>query len=130
MDMQRYNVPVSQKVFDHIDSITVEQVIEKITPRGNGKKIKSNKPKQGIFAYIWRQCTFHSGIDPTMPCTDVFDLSDGIKEATGEDIGFSILDETRKLLLDKLEKLADGAMDRIPGINKYKTALSYKGLLY
>lgn len=47
---------------------------------GRGGKLRSAKPKQGIYAYVWRMCTFHSGIDPTMPVVAEMDLQRGIKE--------------------------------------------------
>lgn len=47
---------------------------------GRGGKLRSAKPKQGIYAYVWRMCTFHSGIDPTMPVVAEMDLQRGIAE--------------------------------------------------
>ncbi len=51
---------------------------------GRGGKLRSAKPKQGIYAYIWRMCTFHSGIDPTMPVVAEMDLQRGIEEVLKE----------------------------------------------
>jgi hypothetical protein len=51
---------------------------------GRGGKLRSAKPKQGIYAYIWRMCTFHSGIDPTMPVVAEMDLQRGIEEVLQE----------------------------------------------
>ncbi len=64
--------------------VSKASVIRHCTPRGNGTAIKSNKPKDGIHAYIWRMATFHSAIDPCMPCTADFDLADGIEALTGQ----------------------------------------------
>lgn len=51
---------------------------------GRGGKLRSAKPKQGIYAYVWRMCTFHSGIDPTMPVVAEMDLQRGIAEVLKE----------------------------------------------
>lgn len=48
------------------------------------KGLRSAKPKNGIYAYIWRMCTFHSGIDPTMPVVADLDLQLGIAEVLKE----------------------------------------------
>lgn len=117
MNLDKYRQPVPQSVLDHVSNITVEEIIKKCTPRGNGKSIKTGKPREGIYAYIWRWMRFHSGIDTTMPCTDIWDLSQGIEETCGVDIGISLLDSSRKELLDILEKKVDEALLRIPGAN-------------
>ncbi len=71
---------VSKAVSDILRSVAhnEEQAFKVLS--GRGGKLRSAKPKQGIYAYIWRQCTFHSGIDPTMPVVADLDLQKGIAE--------------------------------------------------
>lgn len=113
--MEKYRIPVPFEVFECIDAITVEDILKATTPRGNGRSLKTNKPKDGVMAYIWRWMRFHSGEDTTRPCTDTFDLSNGIEERTGVCLGFSLSDPTRKDLYDRLEKKVFLALKVIPG---------------
>ena len=65
------------------DLLTLPNMLRDCTPRGSGKAIKTNKPKNGVMAYVWRMARFHNGTDTTMPMTATFDLGAGIREMTG-----------------------------------------------
>ena len=65
---------------------SVDQVIRVISPRGNGKKIKTNKPKDGWFAYVWRQARFNVGDDMTLPVMAEYDLVDWVRKHLGRKI--------------------------------------------
>lgn len=110
--------------------LTVEKIIKQITPRGNGKYIKKNKPKNGIYAYIWRMCRFHNGEDPCMPVTANWDLSNGIKETYEMEYGFLFkYSEEEKAVVNLLNKLVDDTLDKL-GHDKNAAAKRWKGLLY
>ena len=128
-DLTKYRIAVPQEVLDFVNAITVEDCIKQCTPRGNGKYIKKCKPKNGILAYVWRHCRFHNGDDMTMPCTDLWDLCDGIKQSCGVELGISTIDTTRRELLGLLDKLVDATLDAIPGQDKNRNAKRWRGLL-
>ena len=84
-------------------SVTLEKMIAECTPRGNGRGIKSNKPTDGIMAFIWRMARFYNGVDPTMPITCYWDLEDGISRLTGLSISTCIVTENVKIVLNCLD---------------------------
>jgi len=73
--------------------ISIENLVKELSPRGNGKTIKSNKPKNGIHAYVWRMARFYGGIDTCIPMTANWDLHTGIEETFGVKYYTSIKDE-------------------------------------
>ena len=112
---------------DYVKSITIEDVIKDITPRGNGKSVKTNKPKNGAHAYIWRMVRFHAGIDTTMPITCTWYLEDKLEEITGNKYRFSVVREgsEEKEVLNHVDQIVDDVIDKL-GLNKYKAALTWK----
>lgn len=76
------------------------------TPRGDGSSIKTNKPSDGVMAYVWRMARFHSGADVTMPVTATWDLSDGLEALTGTNYGFVILSENHRKVTAFLDEKA------------------------
>ena len=87
--------------------------IKQISAHGRGEGIKSNKPKDGIWAYVWRMARFHSGIDPRMPVTATWDLSSEIEKQTGWYILFGILSPEEKQLLNQLDELVDRILPKL-----------------
>lgn len=117
------------KNLEYVKSLTVEQALKAISPRGNGKSIKTAKPKDGVMVYVWRMARFHSGQDTTMPMTCFWDLERGLKEATGEELKFTFFHEDQKAVLNVLDALVDQALVRM-GYSTMEAAKRYKGLLY
>ena len=108
----RREVPVPEEVMKLIDKISkdVDEAVRQLSAHGKGQTLKTGKPKDGIYAYVWRMARFHSGADPKMPVTCDWDLSNGIEERTGINISFCLTDKTRKEVLDKLDDLAEKAL--------------------
>lgn len=48
--------------------------------KGRDGGLRPSKPKDPLYAYIWRMARFHSGDDPRMPVTADFDLAEGITQ--------------------------------------------------
>jgi hypothetical protein len=46
---------------------------------GRGGSLRPSKPKDLVFAYLWRMARFHSGDDPRMPVMADFDLAQGLQ---------------------------------------------------
>lgn len=124
-----------EKVDSYINALVsdIDGAFRELTPRGKGGKIKTNKPKEGCLAYVWRMCRFHCGDDMTMPVCADWDVSNGIQAATGEKVVFYLKDDSGKNweVLRKLDDLADKVLDRVYGpLAKFNAARRYKGLLY
>lgn len=95
---------VMVKLTNHLSE---QNVINQCTPRGNGKSIKTNKPKDGIMVYIWRMARFHNGTDMTMPMMCYFDLGDGIEHLTGISLCISITTPNVKQVLEFCDVVVD-----------------------
>jgi hypothetical protein len=61
------------------DVIRDEQVAIKAL-KGRDGGLRPSKPKDPLYAYIWRMARFHSGDDPRMPVTADFDLAEGVTQ--------------------------------------------------
>lgn len=112
-----YTEHVPAEIVNLIDAIVenTELAIKKCTVRGLGKKIKTNKPTDGIYAYVWRMARFHSGADMHIPTTHDWDLTDGIEARTGIKVYFDIASFERKAILDALDKLAERVVVAVGG---------------
>lgn len=72
---------IQQNIEDIIQSVIHDKskAVKKLKGRNGG--LRTQKPKHdGIYAYLWRMCRFHSGIDPRMPIMADFDLATGIQD--------------------------------------------------
>jgi hypothetical protein len=87
--------------------VTGEAVIQACTVRGKGQQIKTNKPSDGVMAYVWRMARFNNGADVTIPVTCYWDLSDGVKALTGVKDSFSIMTPESREVVDMLNRTAD-----------------------
>lgn len=117
---------------EHIEAVCadVKRAVKEISVHGKGQRIKTNKPKDGVYAFVWRMARFHSGQDPRMPVCADWDLSAGIKAATGEDMKFYVVraGSVEKQIMDKLDKLVDACLiemkiDRFGGARVWAKAL-------
>lgn len=116
--------PVPEKIMKYIKKIShdLDGAIKELSVRGRGEKLKTNKPKNGIYAYVWRMARFNSGDDIKMPITAVFDLSQGIEDKFGISINFAITrGKGRKEILQDLEELADKVLVKL-GRDKFAAA--------
>ena len=81
-------------------------LISQITPRGNGKAIKTNCPKDGIAAYVWRMCRFELGHDMTYPITCFFKLANQVeKDGIVKHFKCGVFGPEEKAILDKLDAI-------------------------
>lgn len=112
---------VLAKLADHA---TLANVIKECTPRGKGGSIKSNKPKDGVMAYIWRMARFHNGTDVTMPMMCSFDLGKGIEALTGIPLCISLIRPNVRKVLDFCDVMADELVAATGG-NKNAAALRW-----
>jgi len=123
---------VDPEVMTYIKKMSSDDdtAMREITVRGNGKQLKTNKPKNGVYAYVWRMVRFHSGEDPTMPTTATWDLSREIQEKTGVKITFGITRNDKKKLLEMLDRQADRCLIALGlnpngAANRWKRAFGY-----
>lgn len=101
--------------------ITEHNALKEISPRGNCKDIKTNKPKNGIYAYIWRMARFYSGQDTCMPMTASWDLHSGIETVFGvkywtsqkDERGITVKAYQSKEIEDYLDLLAEKLVDQL-----------------
>ena len=84
--------------------------IRELSPGGTEHGLKFNKPKNGIWAYVWRLAKFRSGVDPRTPMRADWDLSDEIEQQTGWRVNFYAgNDPAQKAIL----KALDGQVNRV-----------------
>ena len=66
----------------------LDRLVYVLRGRGRDGGLRASKPKDarsdGLIRYIWRMCRFHANIDPSMPVTATWDLSDWL-DARGLD---------------------------------------------
>lgn len=117
-ERHEFTAEVAAQVLAHV---SWEGIIKNCTPRGNGKAIKTNRPADGIYAYIWRQARFHSGIDPTMPVMDEIYLANAIEDLTKKNVSIAVRNEEAKAMLKALEAWADKLVDHV-GLDRYAGA--------
>jgi hypothetical protein len=71
-------------IFTSLEShVTMPKLVAACTVRGRGESIKTNKPTDGIYAYVWRMARFNGGLDTFVPLTAFYDLEAGIRQITG-----------------------------------------------
>lgn len=92
-------------------------------------KLKTNKPANGIDAYVWRMVRFHSGADVTLPMTAAWGILRELKTQ-----GFQIEHKdyygaVENEILKTLDYTVDAVMVELK-LNPYKGVLRWKGLLY
>jgi len=107
--MDKYTDPVPGYIMEDIAKIAKDWASAAIAVSSYGKcqKLKTKKPHDLIYAYVWRQARFHSGADMTMPMQCYFDLEMGIAKKFGVRVSFHRLDESRKAVLDSLDACVD-----------------------
>ena len=107
--------------------------IAKISPRGNGAKVKTCKPKDALWSYVWRMARFNVGDDMTLPMTAEFALSSALKshlpDAGGWDgVKFNINSEQSRenrgvqAVAAKLLDSVSMASIAVMGLNPYQGA--------
>ncbi len=84
--------------------------IKELSPRGTEHGLKFNKPKDGIWAYVWRLAKFRSGVDPRTPMRADWDLSDEIEKKTGWRVNFYANDDPAQ---KAVMKALDGQVTRV-----------------
>jgi hypothetical protein len=111
--MQAFDAPQAhsegfQKIAAYLSAkVTRETVLRACTNQG---KIRASKPKDGVFAYIWRWARFHNGADPCMPCTIEFDLDGQLeRDGVGVILGtkMTVSREEARFVQDMLEVWSD-----------------------
>jgi hypothetical protein len=98
------------------EHVTLQKLIAACTVRGRGESIKTNKPSDGVYAYVWRMARFNDGSDVCMPVTAFFDLEKGINEITGIPASFTFIREgQQKAICDWLDKWSQELVKRVGG---------------
>jgi hypothetical protein len=94
--------------------------------------VSTNKPNDGIEAYIWRMVRFFSGIDARMPMACDFHLAIGLERMTGAKVSMYggdayIFRECRKVC----DELVDGVQKSLNlgngGVMRWGRALGMIG---
>lgn len=94
--------------------ITHERLIEACTYE---KRLLSDKPVDGVFAFIWRLALYMSGVATSTPATAFVDLMDGVSRLTHLRVDIARVNALMKFLNDKAEELVDAG-----GSNRYAAA--------
>ena len=84
--------------------VTMPKLIASCTIQGRGESIKTNRPADGVYAYVWRMARFNNGADTSMPTTAFYDLEAGIKQATGFVVSFTLIRGGQQAICDWLDK--------------------------
>jgi hypothetical protein len=84
--------------------VTQERLVENCT---YNQRLVSDKPLDGVFAFIWRNARFMSGVDSQLPATAFIDLIDGISKLTHIRVDTSSVESIMQFLEGKAEKLVD-----------------------
>lgn len=114
------------KAIEH--KMELEWLLEQITVRGKKEKLKTNMPKDGIAAYVWRMARFHGGIDVSLPMTIHFRLANQIEKDIPESkFQCGIFGAFETNIMNKLDDLADKCLDRL-NMNPFKALSAWKGL--
>ena len=115
----------AKQVMDELgETMTLEAMIEACTPHGKGKGIKTNKPADGIMAYVWRMARFNNGDDPTMPVTAYWDLADGLSKRLGHRISTAMINDDLKVICRFLEGKSDELITATGG-NRFSAAIHW-----
>ena len=69
--------------------------------------VKTGKPKEYLYAYIWRMARFYSGDDVTLPMTADYDLVWGLRELTGNDALSSYTHPEVRQIAKELDAVAE-----------------------
>jgi hypothetical protein len=97
--------------------ITREHLVEACT---YDQRLLSDKPVDGVFAFIWRLALYMSGVAPTIPATAFVDLMDGISRLTHLRVDVARVPTLMQLLKNKAEELVDAV-----GGNRHSGALRW-----
>jgi hypothetical protein len=109
--------------------MTMDFVLPQITVRGNCKQLKTNRPKDGIAAYVWRMVRFHGGIDVCLPMTIHFHLANQVEnDIPGIKFKCGIFGAFEKDVLDRLDKLADDCCRKL-GLSMFGAARAWQKLI-
>lgn len=117
-------VPEAVKAYIAQVVADVDGMVKEVSVRGKGEKVKTNKPKDKMAAYIWRWCRFHSGADMTMPVTADWDLMDAVKEKTGYKLPYSHTEEMKTEVYKKLDDFVSVVLKKM-NVNDMKAALTW-----
>ncbi len=122
---------MDKKVEAYLESIcsNLDLAIVYLTPRGNGERLRATRPEDGTYAYLWRMCRFHSGVDLRMPIACHFHLSIQIEKETGKKYLFGIMNNEQMDILNALDNFVTNILCALE-LDGYKAVWKYKGLLY
>ncbi len=107
--------PLSAEILRYIEYLAgdIGLAVEECTPYGKGLKVKSNKPEDGYYAFVWRMARFHCGEDSSTPTLCYWDLAQALRDDFGVDVSFYFLDDSRRKVLNLMEGLAHKLLDEI-----------------
>jgi hypothetical protein len=71
------------------------------------QRLLSDKPVDGVFAFIWRLALYMSGVSTSIPATAFVDLTDGVSRLTHLRVDIARVNTLMKFLKDKAEELVD-----------------------
>ena len=97
--------------------VTYERLIEACT---HDQRLLSNKPVDGVFAFIWRLALYMSGTSPSIPATAFIDLMDGVSQLTHLRVDIGRVDVLMTFLKNRAEELVDAV-----GNNRHAGALRW-----
>jgi hypothetical protein len=89
--------------------VTQERLVEECT---SNQRLLSDKPLDGVFAFVWRLARYMSGADNFIPSTAFIDLIDGTSKLTHLRVDPAPVKTIMQFLESKARELVD-AMGRI-----------------
>ncbi len=122
---------MDKKVEAYLEEVcsNLDLAVVYLSPRGNGERLKTSRPEDGTYAYLWRMCRFHAGIDLSMPITCYHYLSIQIEKETGKKYLFGIMNQEQQDILQALDNFVTYILCSLE-LDGYQAAFKYKGLLY
>jgi hypothetical protein len=123
-EFRKFTQEEIDKIVLSVNNVNKDDIKKQL--EGRGGKLRTGKPKDPLLAFIWRDVRFHSGIDPTMPVTNQFNLYDAISNLLGYPIpSYCIPSEINKAF----SVLVDDICDKFE-LDKFAGVARWKGLLF
>ncbi len=107
--------PVPEEILAYIKKVTsdVDEAVKQCSSHGKGLILKTGKPKNGVYAYVWRMARYHSGDDPKMPITATFDLEEELEKMFKIRMSFAITTDQSEVVIRDLDMLADKVLVKL-----------------
>jgi len=94
---------ISKELFE-LNTILVEMAV---CSKKSKTGLVTKKPRNGIYAYIWRWLRFDAGVDDTMPCVCFHDLQNELNSMGIDASVTGIIDQRGDAIMDYLDSIVN-----------------------